>query len=519
VASLSPGTLRPNVRPRLLALARKELIRADRAEFAGEDAFRFRHLLIRDAAYQAMPKELRADLHERFATWLEAAAGERVHEYEEILGYHLEQAYRYRIELGPADEGTRALGQAAATRLMSAAERASERDDTAAAISLLRGCAEIADGALRAAALTELGNGLAEQGNFAEAVGVADDAIEAANEAGDPRQALRAELVRIRSRQQTESTYLMREAQDDLDRVRRGLDDLGDAEGGVRALLLGATLAFWAGRCAEAVRTSREALGRQVALRMRDRVAVVQLFFVWGYFGPAPVSEIPELKEQVERLVGGSLSGEIWGVLLELALDAMLGRADDAREQAERAVQIRRELGTAADLEALEIVGETARLLGDLDRAEGYLRWTADALDALGETAYNSTITAILALVLCDQGRFDEAEPFAARSRELGAEDDFATQAGWRMASARILSERGEHDEALALAERAVEIMEPTDYLTLQAEGHEVHAIALAAAGRLDEARAAYGAALELFERKGVVPAIARIRERLAALD
>ena len=91
---------------RLLALARKELIRPDRAEFAGEDAFRFRHLLIRDAAYQAMPKEQRADLHERFAGWLEHAAGERVAEYEEILAYHFEQAYRYRLELGPIDDRT-----------------------------------------------------------------------------------------------------------------------------------------------------------------------------------------------------------------------------------------------------------------------------------------------------------------------------------------------------------------------------------------------------------------------------
>ena len=113
VTTLTPEGLRPQVPTRLLALARKELIRPDRAEFAGEDAFRFRHLLIRDAAYRAMPKEQRADLHQRFAEWLEGAAGERLAEYEEILGYHLEQAYRYRAELGSArrgDEGPGALG-------------------------------------------------------------------------------------------------------------------------------------------------------------------------------------------------------------------------------------------------------------------------------------------------------------------------------------------------------------------------------------------------------------------------
>ena len=102
---------------RLLALARKELIRPDRAEFAGEDAFRFRHLLIRDAAYQAMPKEQRAELHERFAGWLERAAGDRLAEYEEILAHHLEQAYRYPARArtaGRADAGRSATrGRAA----------------------------------------------------------------------------------------------------------------------------------------------------------------------------------------------------------------------------------------------------------------------------------------------------------------------------------------------------------------------------------------------------------------------
>ena len=146
VTTLTPERLRPQVPTRLLALARKELIRPDRAEFAGEDAFRFRHLLIRDAAYRAMPKEQRADLHQRFAEWLEGAAGERLAEYEEILGYHLEQAYRYRAELGPPDEAMKDLGRSAAARLISSAERARERGDFAVAERLLTGAAEISDG-------------------------------------------------------------------------------------------------------------------------------------------------------------------------------------------------------------------------------------------------------------------------------------------------------------------------------------------------------------------------------------
>ena len=79
-------------------LIRNELIRPETATMPGDDAFRFRHLLIRDAAYDSLPKETRADLHERFALWVEEHV--QLVEQDEIVGYHLEQAVLYRRELG-----------------------------------------------------------------------------------------------------------------------------------------------------------------------------------------------------------------------------------------------------------------------------------------------------------------------------------------------------------------------------------------------------------------------------------
>ena len=160
----------------MLALARKELIRPDRGDFAGEDAFRFRHLLIRDAAYQALSEEQRADLHERFAVWLEHAAGERITEYEEILAYHLEQAYRYRAELGRLDEATKRLGRTAATRLIVSAGRARERGHFTSAQQLLTAATEVSDGSLRSRALFELAYTLLEMNHFSESVEVAKQA-------------------------------------------------------------------------------------------------------------------------------------------------------------------------------------------------------------------------------------------------------------------------------------------------------------------------------------------------------
>ena len=80
VRVLCPETIRGDVPRLLMSLVRKEPIRPERSTLPGEDAFRFRHLLIRDAAYEAIPKELRAELHERFADWLEKIASDRIEE-------------------------------------------------------------------------------------------------------------------------------------------------------------------------------------------------------------------------------------------------------------------------------------------------------------------------------------------------------------------------------------------------------------------------------------------------------
>jgi predicted ATPase len=114
---LAPPALATRVPHVLLELVRKELVRPGRSDLSGQEAFEFRHLLIRDAAYDALSKESRADLHARFADWLEAASADQLAEYAEIIGWHLEQAYRYFSELGPLGERGEELARRAADRL------------------------------------------------------------------------------------------------------------------------------------------------------------------------------------------------------------------------------------------------------------------------------------------------------------------------------------------------------------------------------------------------------------------
>ena len=516
VTTLSAEGARPNVRSRLLALARKELIRPDRPEFAGEDAFRFRHLLIRDAAYQAMPKQQRAELHERFAEWLTGAAGERIAEYEEILGHHLEQAYRYRAELGAVDDATRELGRRASAHLHASGLRAAERDDTRSAISFLERAAELVEGEERARSLVLLAEVRDDLLDFRGAVEAADAATGLAEAIGDRRLVLRAALVRVNALGQLDPTFTVARARQEAEPARHELESLGDEEGRDRALLLEGRLWFYAGQAARSLEMATRLLGRG-QVPPRSRRALANELTGALYFGPTPVEEAFEVVDRVTAAVGTSLGAEARIQKAMCGLLGMAGRFEEARAAARRSRQIFEELGTPLrDVLSNQIVAETERLAGDLEAAERIFRASHEAFEEIGETGFNSTVCGRLAEVLCDLERYDEGDDFAERSRAMAAEDDFASQAVWRQARAIVLSHRGQHDAALATADEAVAINEATDYTAWQGEALEVKGRVLAVAGRADEARAAYRGALDRYEHKGVVPSIERVRRRIA---
>jgi class 3 adenylate cyclase len=182
VQALTPEESR--LTTQLTALVRKELIRPDRPLFAGEDAFRFRHLLMRDAAYESLPKVERAELHERFADWL-AQHAELV-ELDELLGYHLEQAYRYRQQLGQDDEHGRALAARAGERLGLAGRRAVLRHDHGAGLNLLERAADLLPDERRHPRFeVDLGLARFNTGHVAAAVSGLVEAADRAAAAGD----------------------------------------------------------------------------------------------------------------------------------------------------------------------------------------------------------------------------------------------------------------------------------------------------------------------------------------------
>ena len=248
VLDLAPEEARARVPSDLMALVRKELIRPERSTLPGEDAFRFRHQLIRDAAYEAIPKARRAELHERLADWLERVAGDAVLEQEEIVAYHLEQAHVYRTQLSPPDDRSDAIGRRAAARLASAGGRAKDRSDFEAAVNLLRRSLAVgpADGAERGSTLYDLGIALGEVGDYHGVVGTLDEAIELATLSGDRSLEWLARIYRSETKMTVDPfSRSTKEFREELGEAIRAFDELGDEAGLSSTWMKLAFLEFW----------------------------------------------------------------------------------------------------------------------------------------------------------------------------------------------------------------------------------------------------------------------------------
>ena len=177
------------------------------------------------------------------------------------------------------------------------------------------------------------------------------------------------------------------------------------------------------------------------------------------------------------------------GQLLRGLLLAMLDRIEEAWAVALPADEHLRALGYTTGGEWL---GEIALITGDYQAAAGYLRDACAALEAIGNLAELSTYAPMLGRVLCRLGDYDEAEMLAQRGRELGDPEDVMTQRLWRQTQALVCSARGEHTDAERLAREAVAWARRSDSPGNQGEALDDLAEVLEAAGRRDEAVAAW---------------------------
>ena len=487
---------------RLVALVRKELVRPDRSRFPGDDAYRFRHLLIRDAAYDALPKATRAELHRRFAGWLEQHGGSLV-ELDEILGYHLEQAARYLAELGRDDSE---VALAAGARLAVAGRRAYwlVGDDSAASRLLDRALTLTRPYRLDVHLEVELAEALQTR-DVARAAAVADSAACRAEADGDAAGAGLTRTVAARMRLQTGEC-----SADAVEHLALAALPLLEARADDDGLAHVWQSLGWVANMRSRLQAWADAIdhARTHAIRAGHPIAGSWMMSVPLTMGPTPASEA---LAKLDSLIGDSPHpGDL---VMRAVLLAMLGRIEDAWAAALPADAQARDIG----IESGPIwLAEIALIAGDRQAAARYLQAGCDELERTGTTAQLSTYTAQLSRIVCGLTGPDQAEQLAARAGELGDPFDVWTQAVVRQAQALVHSARGEHAEAIRLASEAVGWLSPTDALLRQGDAHCDLAQVLDAAGRDGEAMDAWKAALACYEQKGVVPLATRVRERIA---
>jgi predicted ATPase/class 3 adenylate cyclase len=502
--------------PRLGSLVRKELLYPTAAQLPGEDAFRFRHLLLRDAAYAALPKADRASLHERFAAWAEERSGE----YDELLGYHLEQAVRYRSELGPVSEQDRVQAMRAVEFLGSAGERALSRGDMPAAVDLLSRAVSLRPESdeRRLTLLPELGVALSQAGELTRADEVLSEALETGKSTGNRHVELAALIERAAVR-------LISEPEDDPDlkEVEAAiptLEEFGDDRALAAAWsLIGRRQGVWKGRFAHGEAALERALthARRLGDRRQEALILGQLALS-ALMGPTPVAEAIARCRRLATEAGGDRLVEANVARYLAVLEAMRGNFADARKLVDEARHTYEDLGMRLMAQSAIALayGAIGLLAADYRAAGSQLRAGLEALERMGERGYRSSVAAFLAEALYGQGQLDEADDLARRAQANAAPDDLWSQVLSRGTRAKVCASRGEHEEAERHAREAVGLAAATDALDLHGNALIDLADTLALAGRNEEAAACVAEALRLYERKGNDVSAARARARLA---
>ncbi len=505
-----------DVAGQLMTLVRKDLLRPDRAVFAGEDAFAFRHLLIRDAAYNSLPKASRAELHASFAGWLERR-GHDLEELDEIAGYHLEQAFRYRSELGPADEQTRDLAAAAAVHLEAAGRRALDRGDTTAAVNLLERSESLRQHHDVDIALEEsLIQGLAMAGRLTEAVARSEAAAASLAARGDRIGQLQIQLIGTIWRTNLDPTA----HEDDLAvlvaEARPVIERRGD-DGSLAMLELAACYVdHYYCRFEGALRSVTRSItyaknaGKLWLARNATGIAAAAIAN-----GPTPVAEALVWLETEDA---ASSIYQPLNAIWRADLLASTGRFDEARSLFNATVEQVRERGMAT---LAAIVMQTGwrieTLAGDVVAAERLARVGVEELDPLGERAWLSTQECELSEALYALGRFEEAELWVTRGLEHGGAGDVLTQSMGLQLRAKLLARRGESRAALDLAERADELARSTQAPLVHGDAALTMAEILFLAGRPANSAVALEHAIDSYEQKGATGCVMHARRLHAA--
>jgi class 3 adenylate cyclase/tetratricopeptide (TPR) repeat protein len=484
VAALLPDRPADSVDGQLLQLVRRELIDPSAAQFAGDRAFSFGHVLIREAAYRAIPKRTRAIQHEQFAAWLREKAADRVGEFEEILAHHLAQAVTFAREIGAEDAHTVALAERAARHYRRAADRALARGDLRAGADMLAQVRRLLPGGDPRIAVTLAMFALAVEFIGQEEANLAvDEALRLCADGGDEVIAGFVRAVGDWNSLLTDPTVDSSGFVDRLHALAPAAELAGEVEIAAWCWFLAAVYTVTdlqrpADALVELARVEA-ALQQLDSAWLADQAMSLRLFCrLWG------PGRIPDLL--AAEVPAHHARSTTMGSYLRYASALCAAQGDEVAalrmldDETALLVKTGRLESTAFTVDWSR--GLVYDLLGKPGMAIEHYRRALDACLGAGRTAYASSISGALASNLSRSGEHHQALEEASRAEHLTGPGDAISEILWRSARAHALAHLGRLDQAAELADEAVErVMStqvPTCRFSVLMEAAEVHGLA-----------------------------------------
>ena len=496
------------------ALGRKMLVQSAHTALPGTRGFRFQHALIHDAAYRRLPKALRSELHERFADWLDERATVSPAEFGEIIGYHLERAYRYRIELGADQDAVQDLAGRATMHLTAAGRRAYRRGDFSATVGLLSRALDLTPDETEANVdlLNIIGTTLGPLGQLERQRQVLDETVRRARRLGYRAGEWLARLERRdlqgrRSPGPRDGRQVRRYAE----RALEVFTEVGDAVGAARASVILSDRLRELGSAGQAEVHARNALAfARTAGVFREEVRGQWTLMADLLVGPTPVPaaihECRQVLADAPQAVGGSVG--VSGTLAVLL--AMNSEFVEARRLIAQTHDMVERVGSRAKAHTMTWAGSVEMLAGEPTSAERYYRCGLDIMRQMGEIIAAQALGPLLANALCAQARVDEAARQLEDIPEPREGGSNRNRAGWLAAWARVCALRGESGAAQQLATEAGTLLATTDMLDLRGDVAATLAEVFNVAREFDASRLAAIEALRLYRQKGNLAAAAR---------
>jgi tetratricopeptide (TPR) repeat protein len=469
-------------------LLREFVLTEPRSSISGEDAYRFKHVLIREVAYGGLSKTARARHHRRFAEWL----GERAREEMlEVRAYHLDQASALLAELDGAPPAE--LAEEAADALERAGKRALAREANATARRLLHRSVELEPTLERRYQAARAAWRMSE---FPVVSNEMEDVLLGARQVGD--KALEARAL-------TALAHVTLQREGDVGRAEqlaeKALEVSEDDESRLDAVALLESAAWWRGRLREAEAYAEEELEIARRLERQDLEADALLDLAGIYVSRREGERAEPVIAQALMLAeeSGSLSGK-GRAYKELGdLYSFRGLHEEALAEYGRARDLFAEVGAATNLaRSIMTIGRLVARRGETAEAERLFRESIGILKPLEDRGTLCEVQRSLAEVLLQQGKIDAAEVYALKAVETVAPEDASSQSTTRKTLALVRAAQGRDDEAEALFREAIEILERSEYTRFLSEPLK--------------------AIIQFFEERGRVEDAVAFEERLAEL-